>query len=78
MSLINNFRLVQETKEMPPHLNQIEDIEGMEIYHSEFNTDIYVIFNEKIGTYRSIEYISSDINVIKKLKIYVKVYLSEI
>jgi len=55
MGYLNNFRFVNSYEKKPESLNHIEDYGEFEIYHSEYNTLVYVFLNSNDGRYYSYE-----------------------
>jgi hypothetical protein len=52
---INGFKLVARYDTCPPYLVEYKKINGVQVYHSSFNTLLYVLYNSVNGKYYSIE-----------------------
>lgn len=72
---VNNFRLVSVLDEAPPHLEEYDTIDDYQIYHSQHNLDIYVIYDHDYEVYRSIEFMGQNqLELKKNLNFYLNYY----
>lgn len=72
---VNNFRLVSVLNEAPPKLVEYDTFNDYQIYQSQYNFDIYVIYDHDFNVYRSLEFMGQNILELEKnLKIYIEQY----
>lgn len=74
---INGFRLVSVVDTIPPYLIEYGIVNNYQIFHSTFNTDLYVIFDNDYNVYRCIEFLNDNLKTLKdNLDIYIEAYYS--
>jgi hypothetical protein len=79
MTTINNFRLLSIRAEEPPQLEELDIIENYQIYQSQFNLDLYVIFDHDFNMYRCLEYMGiNKFELDKNLSLYITKYYIEL
>ena len=58
--LVNNFRYVKKYEIFPPYLIDYKVILGYQAFHSSFNQQIYVVFDQSNNLYYAFEDEGSD------------------
>lgn len=66
--IVNNFRLVSIYNDPPPSLNLFVQLDDLDIYHSLFNENIYVVHDLISGIYHALENNGDSEDIMNDLK----------
>jgi hypothetical protein len=72
MPIVNNFKLIKKSHNSPPYLTKYKEILGYQVYQSEFNALIYVVFDNGENIYYSFQYNGEFDNIDKDLSEVIK------
>ncbi|MBW1656655.1 hypothetical protein [Flavobacterium quisquiliarum] len=75
MRPIHNFELKSIRTEEPPQLTKYNIFEGYQIFQSNFNNDLYVLFDHDFEIYRCIEFVGMNkMDLDKSISIFITDY----